>query len=288
MKINVVQKQIQGDRDYQQDSLGQRDLENFKLLILADGMGGYAGGEIASEIVVDTFMRYPFSENRDKFLEEALFLANSKIKEYKEFHPEVSNMGTTIIVLLIDKNSYSWISVGDSPLYLIRNNSIKRINENHSVAGMLNIQVERGEILALEAKENKNRHMLTSAILGDEISMINLSENNLLEPNDLFILASDGVETLSEDEILKTIIQNRSNQNVAIQKVLDNIEKKNTKNQDNATLMIVSKIDKIIEKKSNINIGLISIFSLFFILISFLLIGKEDVLSMLSNLFLNQ
>ena len=287
MKINVVIKQIQGDRDYQQDAFGQRDLGNSKLLILADGMGGYAGGEIASKIVVDTFMMYPFSENIDNCLESCLLLANKKVKEHKEAHLEVSSMGTTLIALLIKKDSYRWISVGDSPLYLIQDNKIKRINENHSVAGMLNIQVERGEILESEAKHNKNRHMLTSAILGDEISIIDFSKEYRLESNDLFILASDGIETLCEDEILKTILDNRDNNDLAIQRVLEKIESKDIENQDNATIMIASQMD-INEKnikKMNIDIGLI--FSILFTLVISFFTWQESIVSWVSNLLSN-
>jgi len=253
MKIEVAQNQIQGDREYQQDSVGQRDVNGFKLLVLADGMGGYNGGEIASKIVVDTFMRHPFV-NEKIFLEEALAIANKKISEYKELHLDVSNMGTTVIALLMDESSYRWVSVGDSPLYLIKGNTIKRINDNHSVAGMLNSQVERGEISVKKAEENKNRHMLTSAILGEEISMIDVSPLYTLSLNEKLILASDGIETLSENEIL-TIVNSSANNLLASQTVLAEIEKRQKRNQDNATLIIatplISKIDKRNVQKSN-------------------------------------
>jgi len=272
MKINVVQKQTQGDRNYQEDTLGQRDLGRYKLLVLADGMGGYAGGEIASNIVVDTFMRYPFFENRDHFLEEALFLANNKIQKYKELHPEVSNMGTTLIALLIDEKSYRWISVGDSPLYLIQNNKIKRINENHSVAGMLNLQVERGEISESESKQNKNRHLLTSAILGEEISMIDISSVDNFNIDDKLILASDGIETLSENDILN-FINTSSSALLASQKILEEIDNRKKKNQDNASIIIVTSLVKKVEESRYIvdNKNIIIKIFLFFIFILFLL-----------------
>lgn len=246
MKIDVVQNQIQGGRDYQQDSLAQRDIEGFKLLILADGMGGYNGGEIASQIVVDTFMTHPFFNEND-FLEDALSSANKKISEYKELHSDVSNMGTTVIAVLLNETSYRWISVGDSPFYLIRNNEIKRLNENHSVAGMLNTQVQKGEISKEKAEENRNRHMLTSAILGEEIFMIDISPVYPFEIDDKLVLASDGIETLSESDILK-IISSNSNDLLACQKVLEVIENKNKENQDNATLIIAS---PLVEKLEN-------------------------------------
>lgn len=249
MKINIVHNQIQGDRDYQQDSVGERDIAGFKLLVLADGMGGYFGGEIASKIVVDTFMKHTLSD-AESFLEEALDLANEKIAEYKELHDEVSNMGTTLIAVLMNDSSYRWISVGDSPLYLIQKNSIKRVNENHSVAGMLDIQVQRGETSKEEALSNKNRHQLTSALLGEEIFLIDRSIKHTFERDDKLILASDGIETLSEHEIVSFMNSNTDIRAIS-ENILKEIESKEKKNQDNATLIIASPLVEIkIEKKS--------------------------------------
>ncbi len=249
MKIDIIHNQIQGDRDYQQDSVGERDIAGFKLLVLADGMGGYFGGEIASKIVVDTFMKHTLSD-AESFLEEALDLANEKILEYKELHDEVSNMGTTLIAVLMNDSSYRWISVGDSPLYLIQNNSITRINENHSVAGMLDIQVQRGEISEEKALTNRNRHQLTSALVGGQIPLIEISKPYKFEINDRLILSSDGIETLSEDEILSFMNSNTDIRAIS-ENILKEIESKEKKNQDNATLIIASPlVDIKIEKKS--------------------------------------
>lgn len=273
MNIDVVENQIQGTRDYQQDSLAQRDVDGFKLLVLADGMGGYNGGEIASKIVVDTFMTHPFlSEN--EFLEEALKVANKKISEYKELNPDVSNMGTTLIAVLMDESSYRWISVGDSPLYLMRNHKINRINENHSVGGMLNIQVHKGEISKEEASRSRNRHMLTSALLGEEVSMIDISPIYHFEIDDKLVLASDGIETLDENDI-SNIISTHSDAFIASQKVLEAIENRKKKNQDNATLMIASpfieKLEGIEKKESEKNTMMKMSLFLFIVLILYVL-----------------
>lgn len=275
MKIEVVHNQIQGDRDYQQDSLAQRDIGEFKLLVLADGMGGYNGGEIASKIVVDTFMTHPFS-NSNEFLEEALDSANKKISEYKEGNPDVSNMGTTVIAVLMNSSFYQWLSVGDSPLYLVRDNMIRRINENHSVAGMLNLEVERGEISLEQAQANKNRHMLTSAILGEEIFMKDISTLHDFKMDDKLILASDGIETLRENDILN-IINSNPDSMIASEKVLKEIETKDKKYQDNASIIIATplldKLEQSEGKKTKSTI--ISKMFLFFIVLLILFFIME-------------
>jgi len=247
MKIDVASGQIQGKRDYQQDGFGERNIlplsNNHKLLFLADGMGGYKGGEKASELVIKTFMlKEPSSSNQKsgEFLSELLLQSNREIAQYKESHPDVSSMGTTLVALSIVNDSCQWISVGDSPLYRIRDNNIKRINENHSVAGLLDLQVKNGEISRKEANTNPNRHMLTSALTGEELSMINLSSPLEIKDKDIFILASDGIETLTEEEILRLVNSSNGNMEIAVSDILNEIENKNKNNQDNATLMIVS------------------------------------------------
>jgi len=242
MKIAVASGQIQGKRDYQQDAFGQRDIpSNNKLLFLADGMGGYKGGEKASELVIRTFMyETPSTQKTGEFLSKLLDKSNKAIALYKKSNPEVSNMGTTLIAMLIIKNRYQWISVGDSPLYLIRDNTINRINKNHSVGGLLELQFQKGEITQQELDSNPNKHMLLSAITGKELSIIDLSKQLTIKPNDIFILASDGVQTLSEENILKLVNSANGNIDIAVKNILSSIEKENRNNQDNATVMITS------------------------------------------------
>ena len=243
MKIDVASGQIQGKRDYQQDAFNQRDILPFqhKMLFLADGMGGYKGGEKASELVINSFMgKVPLVQNIKELLSHFLHQSNKSIATYKKSHPDFSSMGTTLVAMYIKDDSCQWISVGDSPLYRIRDNSIQRINENHSVAGLLDLQVRNREISQKEANENPNRHMLTSALTGEELSMIDLSNPIGIRNNDIFILASDGIETLTEKDILRLVNNANGNMENAVSDILNEIEGQDKRNQDNATLMIVS------------------------------------------------
>jgi len=242
MNITVASRQIQGKRDYQQDAFGQRDIPlDHKLLFLADGMGGYKGGEKASELVIQTFMNEtPSTRKTGEFLSELLDKANKEIALYKKSNPDVSSMGTTLVALFIIKNRYQWISVGDSPLYLIRDNTINRINKNHSVGGLLELQFKNGEITQEELDLNPNKHMLISAITGDDLSIIDLSKQLNTKQNDIFILASDGVETLSEKDILSLVNSADGDMDIAVENILSAIESKNRRNQDNVTVMIIS------------------------------------------------
>ena len=222
-------------------------------------MGGYKGGEIASKIALDTFQRqFKISDGIAQSLKHSLYKANEAIAQYKEQDPSVGSMGTTLVAVYISSNSFQWVSVGDSLLYLLREGKIKRINANHSVAGMLDLQVKARELTAKEAIENPNRHKLTSALLGKEFSMVEISKKIPFELGDVLILASDGIETLSEEEILNPI-KVEKNLSKASENILRLIEQKNKKNQDNATFicieLVVEKKFDFLRKEKNVKVG---------------------------------
>jgi len=146
-------------------------------------------------------------------------------------------MGTTLIALYLTAKKAYWVSVGDSPLWLIREGeNIGRINQNHSISGLLKLQYEHGEITKEDMQNATNKHMLTSAITGKDLNIIDLNEQEIKD-GDFFILASDGIETLKEERI-ESIIKNSKDCNNAVQEILNSITKENTSNQDNATIVI--------------------------------------------------
>ena len=244
--LKIANGQIQGRRDYQQDYFSIKYLENGAILfILADGMGGYKGGEIASKLAVDTFEKdFKVSNDISKSLNQSLQKANESIYQYKEQNKDVKSMGTTLIVLYLIKDEFQWISVGDSPLFLIRDNKIARINANHSVAGLLELQVKQGEVTQKEVENNPNRHMLTSALDGNDLTTVETSRVMKLNENDKIILASDGVETISKEEILGIAISTDNSKAVCL-KIIEAIESRAKENQDNATLIYID-----VEKKA--------------------------------------
>ena len=240
--FDIGNDQTQGDRDYQQDKFTTVTLENGAFLaILADGMGGYKGGEIASKVVSDTFRKeFKLIGTIEESLKETLLKANHNLQLKKDENQELNQMGTTLIVLYFNKESFRWISVGDSPLYILRDNTISRENKNHSISGLLELQYKKGEISKNELENNPNKHMLTSAITGEEIPQIDISKEYKFIDGVTIILASDGIETLSMQDVLNIVNSSDSNQK-ACEAIIKKIEKIDKKNQDNATLIIVSK-----------------------------------------------
>lgn len=248
MDILFSMHQHQGDRDYQQDAMKVKSFGDLgALCVLADGMGGYEGGEIASDIIASTFFNVSIDgDDIAAILERTLHEANDEIARYKETHPEVGNMGSTLIAAFFTDNSLQWISVGDSPLYEIADNRrIQRINDNHSVAGILDLQLKQGEITQQEVDQNPNKHMLTSAVNGEEIAIIDLSPKHPFEDDHLYILASDGIETLSEQEILRIVQKfdcgEQEGLSLAAQQLVIAVLEKRKPKQDNVTVVLVSK-----------------------------------------------
>jgi len=309
MKTLVAMNQHQGGREYQQDMMTiNPNVHPDELCTVADGMGGYEGGEIASSLIVNRFRDMTIDgDDMGVMLKHTLDVANQDIAEYKETHPEVKSMGSTLVSAYFTESSIQWISVGDSLLYRTEcYDKIERINENHSIAGLLDLQLKQGEITQKDVDENPNKHMLTSAMTGEEIATVDLSNSKIRKKNHIFILASDGLETLSEEEILATLKQfdcgRQEGLNGAAQALIDAVLAKKKRNQDNVTVLLVSsdelqcekanaaskikaKRNQKEEKKSfSINLKIISIFIVTLIILGLLvwqIFGgstKEEVL----------
>ncbi len=251
MEIAVGMHQDQGKREYQQDTMSIKNFGSIGVLaILADGMGGYEGGEIASKLVSENFREFSIEgENIGASLKKYLLKGNDSIKEYKQDHQNVKSMGTTAIAFFMTDKNCQWVSVGDSPLYVIRSRStISRINENHSVAGLLDLQVKKGEISQEEALSSGQRHMLTSAVSGENIPQIETSVSWNTKSDDIFILASDGIETISDARIKEIVlghipIATQENMQNACEALVQEVMSIGTKNQDNVTVILLAKME---------------------------------------------
>ena len=249
-KAEVAWSQIQGARESQQDSACVVTWPNgFRLLVLADGMGGHAGGAEASAVAVESF-KQSFSQNldsdiRDRLL-QALESANDAILTESSNNDELAGMGTTIVALAFDGSSAQWVSVGDSPLWLVRNSEIIRLNDNHSMAGLYQKRAEAGEITPEEAAAAPNQSRLLEAVMGEKLEMIDAPGEAInLDSGDILILASDGVESCSESELIELVGECAPDTETIVQKTLEAVQLKQRPKQDNATLIVLSTQEEI-------------------------------------------
>lgn len=216
------------------------------LAVLADGMGGHAGGALASRMACETFVKAYAGQdgsNRERLV-EALTAANQAIADTVDADPMLAGMGSTLVGVAFGAEGIEWVSVGDSPLMLYRRGEIALLNEDHSLAPELDRLVAAGAISPEDAKRDPRRHMLRSAVTGDDIDLVDLSRRPLrIEPGDYIILASDGLQTLEPAEIERIVAAYAEDGAVAVANALIRaVEGLKDPHQDNATVIAVRSV----------------------------------------------
>lgn len=244
MKLDVCSRQIVGRRERQEDHcavLTFRGMFNrYYALIVADGMGGHAGGEVASKLackaVADTLER-----SRDQIprtLKQALNGADSAIEAHINKEPKLDGMGTTLIAAVVAKSNLYWLSVGDSHLYRVRDGRLSKLNADHSMAPVLDQLAAEGEMTREDAAKDPRRHLLRSALSGEGVDLYEIEAlEGDARPNDLFLLATDGVDTLHPDEICEIAVRHKSAGDIA-ESLVKAVESKGAPEQDNATVIV--------------------------------------------------
>jgi PPM family protein phosphatase len=244
--INFGGHEIVGDRSGQEDYSLFRLLKNGSelLIVLADGMGGHTSGEVASKNTVTvfdaTFNSYP-SESVPTKLGAALQQANSDLSRLITENQSLDGMGCTLVGTHIGSEGLRWISVGDSLLYLYRDGALTHLNADHSMAPIIEESYRSGKISKEEALNHPNKNALRSAVMGSEIPLIDSPELPLaIYQGDILIVASDGLLTLSADQITNTLgkYKNQTANEIALALVNGVVSKKRPR-QDNTTVQVM-------------------------------------------------
>lgn len=171
-----------------------------RLAIVADGMGGYEGGQEASRIAVETVKQTYSGDPSDpqSLLNAGILTAHQQILQYASEHPALSGMGTTCTAIAVIGAHLHYAHVGDSRLYLIRGGKISRITRDHSYVNRL---VETGLISSQEAENHPHRNILTAAVgAGTEINPEYPANPVLLACDDILLLCTDGLWGVMTDE----------------------------------------------------------------------------------------
>lgn len=184
-----------------------------RLAVIADGMGGYEGGQQASSLAVKTVCEaYEGSVDSDPqmALVHGIQLAHARIQEYARQHPGFLGMGTTCTVVSVLNGQLFFAHIGDSRLYLVRNGTISRLTRDHSYVGRL---LESGLILPEQAEIHPQRNVLTAALgVGAELSPQYPQEPITLQDQDVLVLCTDGLWGQVSDDELKTAASSRDPQ----------------------------------------------------------------------------
>lgn len=216
-----------GDRDENQDTYRiSESNDGRQLAVVCDGLGGQNAGGTASVTAGDAFVDGWRKLPRivDERMDQALIIANASVDDRITANRALTGMATTLLAVELDANGAEWISVGDSPLWYWSYNQQKlsQLNQRHNAPGQ--------------------PHVLVSAIVGGHIPM---KDRGTIVPavGDLLIAASDGLDTLSRDELLATIHDGRRQREETlaawlVRAALD----KGKRRQDNVTTAVLEMI----------------------------------------------
>ncbi len=182
-----------------------------RLAVIADGMGGYEGGQEASRLAVETVLQvygHEPSSDPGAALVKGFLEAHDRIRRYADEHPELQGMGTTCTALALQGHKLFVVHIGDSRLYLMRKGTIQRLTHDHSYVGRL---VESGILRSEEAESHPQRHILTAALgAGTELSPDAFTEPLQVEAGDSLVLCTDGLwSQVTEKELLGVVSSHR-------------------------------------------------------------------------------
>jgi len=202
-------------RSENQDSLGKfpensTDLSGplGQLFIIADGMGGHRGGREASQTAVRIIQDIYFTNKTgdiDEVLKDALREANREIFKLASSDPNLFGMGTTCTVLSLVEDKACIAHVGDSRAYRINESTIEQLTQDHSQVGEMERQ---GIISQQEAKEHPQRFLLNRALGAREDVEVDIYDNIKLTPGDYFLLCTDGLAKVDDQELKEAVLSN--------------------------------------------------------------------------------
>ena len=191
------------------------------LLAVADGMGGYAGGEVASSIAISTIRRLdtenPRSDEMVEVLQNAVVQANSSLSQRIMEEPQLENMGTTLTAMLWAEGRVALLHIGDSRAYLLRGQVFKQITHDHTLVQTL---VDEGKITEEEVATHPQRSLILRALDGKSPVDPDVSINEA-EVGDRYLLCSDGLSGVVSQKTIRETLEAESDPHAAARKLID-------------------------------------------------------------------
>lgn len=188
------------------------------IAVLADGMGGYNAGEVASGMVtallgseLEKALARPESRLVDQdgrqasrgLLEAEIARANAAVYQAAQSQPQYAGMGTTLVMALFYDNAITVAHIGDSRLYRLRGEEFRQITRDHS---LLQEQIDGGMLTAEQARSSQNKNLVTRAVGVDPVVEAEIHEYPTL-PGDIYLFCSDGLNDMVEDDEIGMTVQ---------------------------------------------------------------------------------
>ena len=212
-------------------------LQKGTLTIVADGMGGHASGEVASQMAVELISEIYYSENglsAPDALRNAIEIANEQIYEASESGEEFSGMGTTVIALVLQNDTAFCAHVGDSRLYRFRNGNLEMLTIDHSQVMEM---VAQGIITMEQARNHDDKNVILRAVGTQPFVEVEVSDEFEVVVGDTFLLCSDGLSDMLEDTVIEAILRSEPDLHTASEKLIS--AAKDNGGHDNITAGIV-------------------------------------------------
>ena len=243
IRLDLATAEYIGARAQQQDHAAAVPLSHGAMLILADGLGGHESGAEASRIVVDAFReaslagRFDKADQRRQALKDTVERANTRIADGVDPAHGHRGMASTVVAAVVSGVDLSWVSVGDSHLYVWRGGKLTKLNEDHSQAGLM---VRSGQYRADDPEVQAVKSVLVSALTGRRLELVDLPQKSFkVEVGDILMLASDGLNTLPDDEVERIIEETHGQGAVRLSTVLlETVRSRRVERQDNTTVAV--------------------------------------------------
>jgi protein phosphatase len=221
-------------REHNEDSL----LVSPPLFVVADGMGGHAAGEVASELAIHIFEEAAITRADPEALERAVLDSNSAIIEAAREGRGAAGMGTTLTAAIIEDDLLLIAQVGDSRAYLLQGQQLRQVTRDHSLVEQL---VSTGHITREEARVHPNRSVITRALGSDEDLQPDIYEMRVKE-GDRLLLCSDGLSSMLDTATLFRLLADNPDPQAAADALVDAANEAG--GHDNITVIVVN-IDEV-------------------------------------------
>ena len=207
MKYQITQYSLRGARPLNEDRVGYAERDNAVLMAVADGLGGHRGGEVAAEILVQTLMhsfqslRQPVIQRPSAFLALGILQAHHAIIRRGQASQTPIEPRTTCVTCLVQNGYAYWAHVGDSRLYLIRQNHVLLRTQDHTAIEEMH---QGGLLTEQEMLDHPQKSHLLNCLGGGVTPTISVGEETLLQPGDMLLACTDGLwEAFAPEEIAR-------------------------------------------------------------------------------------
>ena len=209
-----------------------------RFFIVADGMGGHAGGQEASKLATEAIQahldeHWQSQVASEELIEQAFYKANQSILQDQQNHPERPDMGTTAVVFMF-RQGQSWCAhVGDSRLYRLRSSTLEQITEDHTWVARA---MKAGDLTPDQARTHQWRHVLSQCLGRKDLQQVDVQLMDV-QPGDRLLLCTDGLTEELSDNLISSYIQPRLDGEEAAAMLIESAKEKG--GRDNITVVIV-------------------------------------------------